>query len=396
MKRFLTAFACLTLTFSLALAQPNGKSKVTTGAVAFNNGDFEQAVVKTEEGMTLGGLDEKTLMKAHAVLAQAYLRVGETMGEKYPDAFEKSYQNFSKHRELDVAKKYNKTEMALVEAQLYSYLYNTGGLAYNDKNYERAYKYFEMANNMNKDFQSANMMAYAKLMVQDTATAMKFWGTTIEQYTAARAKNKEMEIDSSMQYAYYWLGTMQSKYAKDPRKGLEVLNAGRQEFPFSEDLKLAELAIYQQNKDLFKESQSKFEKAIADDPKNKTLKMAYAGMLTENGEEEKGLALYREILQNDPNDKEANFYLGVFYVNSAEKLNTRRKDPKITDKEDAELETQVVENLRQAYPYIQKVHEAEPDKLEWISQLVIISTYVPELAGDSKKWIEKRKQLGGN
>jgi len=64
--------------------------------------------------------------------------------------------------------------------------------------------------------------------------------------------------------------------------------------------------------------------------------------------------------------------------------------------DDAELERLtglVAENLKIAYPIMVKLTELEPMEIEWVQQLVTITSYLEEYADEAEKWNNRMVEL---
>ncbi|MEM6264288.1 MAG: tetratricopeptide repeat protein [Bacteroidota bacterium] len=370
-------------------------SKVTTGVIAYQQNRYEEAIEKLEEALDNKDQIKKidrNIPKAHIHLAQSYMRVARdtNASKKYDRPLIKAYENLKATKETDTKGRY--TDLTANTGKfLWSNLFNVGATLYNNQEYKEAEDYFVAATELDpKDYNSQNLLAFSYWMSNDTASAIKSWETTLDLYKG----NPPAEADKNMSSSYLLLATAYQEFENDPKKALTAIGAGREMFPMNQDLQLTELRIYQQNPQFLDEAKAKFEKAIADNPDEKSLKLAYASLLTQNNEEEKGLDMYRSVLENDPNDKQANLNVGAFYVNKAAAQNQKMID---SDKQEDidKYEQEVLSLLKEAYPYMKKVHEAEPENIEWVNQLVNITTYVEEYAEESMKYIKLQKELRG-
>jgi len=102
--------------------------------------------------------------------------------------------------------------------------------------------------------------------------------------------------------------------------------------------------------------------------------------------------LYREILEVDAENYQGNANVGVYYINEAAALSSKMMEENDEEKI-AEYEKNVIESLRQAYPYIKKAHEQKPEFLEWVKQLVNITSYVPEYTSELTEWSKIQREL---
>lgn len=374
-------------------------SKVTTGVMKIESGKFSEGVQSIETGLA-GGVKEKVIPKAYFYLAKGYAgMMGDTaVMNNNPEIVFKAKEAVVKTKETDIKGKYVKS-LVLIEDNIHRVMFNQGATFYNNKDYAKSLPYLKGAQELVPDNVLYNLLlGYAQVSLNDTASAIKSLKGTIDIWNGMEPAARDSGLSDNILSTNLMLATLYNMYEKAPRKALDVLAAARKEYPTNEDLRNTELSIYQQNPDLFDEAQEKFEKALKEDPKNKNVKLAYAALLTQNGNKDKGLELYNDVLESDPDNYQANVNVGAFFINEAVTAQKEYADTPSTEEDKlAELETKFLDLLRKAYPHMQKAHEADPDNGEWLNQLVTIATSVPELLGDSKKWIEKQRALrGGN
>lgn len=376
--------------FSLAMAQD---SKVTTGAIAFGEGQgsYEKARGLLEEGVSdPSALKAKNVPKAYFMLGEIYVFFAQIQNPDHPDAAEKAYDYYKKAIAADdVKKKYTKKLVNKDAVDKYwSALYNAGVNAYNYGAYEKAQDLFSNAIELDeKHITSLIMLGYSNLLSKDTANAIKYISKGIDTYMA----NKPETPDTLVSNAYTQKALL-LMHTGDIRAALDAAASGSKEFSFNEDLPRVELSIYAGNPDLFSEAQAKFESAIAADPDDIEVKLAYADLLSRNEKSEEALKLYKDIYDKDSTNYYANVNLAVHYINTAAKSSEKMMAEDDEDKIST-FEKELIENLRSAYPYMLEAHEQKPENLEWVNRLVQISTYVPEFFGDIERWTTLQKEL---
>jgi tetratricopeptide (TPR) repeat protein len=375
-------------------------SKIITGVLNYNNGEYEEAINNLEIGLAdPSELKEKNVPKGYSYLAQSYLRVGQNpeTKDKYKDPLLKAYEALQKTKASDTRGKYTKavetTSMLLKNA-----IYNEGAISYNDKNYQRSMPYFQAVTELDDaDYNSRVMLGYTNLMLKDTTKAISYLEKAILMYSSLEEmpETPDPTIGSA-----YIQGSLLNMNIGNTRKALGLASQGKQLYStvpdVAKDLDRVTLAIYSQNPDLFEDARKEFEKALKEDPNDKEVKLAYAGLLTQREDEAdkaRGLELYREVYDANPEDYQANANIGVHYINEAAAVSQKMMSDDTEEDEVAQLEEQIVENLRQAYPYIKKAHELKPDFLEWVNQLVNITSYVPEYQKEMVEWTKKQKEL---
>ncbi|RMG70440.1 MAG: hypothetical protein D6722_08670 [Bacteroidetes bacterium] len=389
-------------------AQP---SKVTSGVLDFQNGNVGEAIEKLEAALAAGEENPdlfrkgkaKYIAKAHYYLHAAYARVARDTSLKdlqaqYPDAALLA----ADHLDLALNHEYGKqwqTRATLDNASMnvwYS-LYSGGVDFFNEANYDRATAYFLGADKANPNhFLTTRMLGTAQLMQEDTAAAIaslekalnlfkaRYMDNEDEKALEALKATSEYEEDlGQISYVAQQLAVIYNAQG-DPRKALDVLKVGEEIDPNDPDMKRQELNIYNQNPELFEEAVSKFESAIAENPDDDQIKLAYASLLERNERAEDALAIYQEVYEKDPNNLLANYGLGASYINQAAEISQVKM---ATDNEEkiAEYDKQIIALLRQAYPYMKKLHELQPTEREWLSQLVSITGNLSSVADNDEE-----------
>jgi tetratricopeptide (TPR) repeat protein len=251
------------------------------------------------------------------------------------------------------------------------------------------------------DYNARVMMGYSNLMLKDTTTAVASLKEAINMYKNLDPAPEKPDANIGSAFIQ---GSLLNMYQGNVREALDLVAIGKDIFKgedeaekkVADNLDRVALAIYSQNPDLFTEARKEFEKAIEADPSDVEVKLAYAGLLAQREEQEDkdySLKLYREILETDADNYQANANVGVFYINEAAAKSTKMMADETSEEEVAALEKGIIESLRSAYPYIVKAHEAKPDFLEWVNQLVNITSYVPEYLGELTKWTTIQREL---
>ena len=317
MKKILLLGLALILTGSLALAQ---NSKVKTAALEVREGDFEKALTKLNEANERKeDLKEKFLAQMYYLYAQTYMALGtdSTAKSLYPNAMLKAAENYHLAMENDYRGKNEK--QALLDNLPNSLVQNLTFYGYQDHfatgteaGYEKAADYFEAAVKIDPTYLPAMRLgAYTSIELSDTTAALQKFEQLVEAYEKKYAEidPEEMAEDQAYQDATDNLGnamlSMSVLYQQtgEPRKALDILAKGQEMLPDTDsetrkevknNLEKQELYIYQQNPELFEEAKEKFERSIAKNPDDVSLKAAYAGLLEQNGELDEAHALYEE------------------------------------------------------------------------------------------------------
>ncbi len=390
MKKHIILLSVIALFGFQSFAQ-NGK--VTSGAIAYDGGRIEDAIEKLEEALSQKeDLKDKNIPKAHYYLASAYLAAAQdtTLAGNYDNPVDKAYENYVLAKETDTDGKFEKT-IVLLEQNLWPSIFNEGATAYGNDDYEASRSLFTKAVELNnEDYNSALMLGFSNWMLQDSTEALKTLQNTIDLYKAA---SPDEPVDQIVQ-AYLMVATIHNGKG-DVEAALASLKEGQEMFPSNQDLKNTELSIYQQNPELAEQALDKFKTAIENDPDNLNLKLAYADMLYKSGEQDKAMDMFKQILEKDPDNLNANIQLGANYINQAVQLSQKRSE--MTKEEDInKAQEAIVEVMRNAEPYMKKLHELEPDEPEWINQLVSIAYYLEYPEEEIAELEKKASEVNAN
>ena len=157
---------------------------------------------------------------------------------------------------------------------------------------------------------------------------------------------------------------------KDTAKALQYIEIGRA--AFDEDIKLinAELNIYiQQGKtDVLLE---KISKAIESAPDNELLYYTQGLIYKDKKEIEKAEASYKKVLEIKADHLDANFELGVLYFNRAVEWNNKASNLPLSEtKKAGEYDANAKSDFNKSIPYLEKVHELNPNDASVIQSLM--------------------------
>lgn len=421
MKRI--AFFSLVLILSSLMLQAQ-RSKVTSGILALDSGDPLEAISKIEEGIQdksqFEGRKAKHLAKGYYYLAKAYLTAVEdttvdvSMLEDPTLKAAEYYQMAMDHPDKKIYE--NDAVLNNVGERIWYMLYSRGIETFNNREYVTALDYFEAATEAKPDFfLNQRMLGSTYLLLadertkageneqaqQDTANSIealeaaltifeeKYYEGEDEEALAVLRGGQEFQQDSGqISYTVQQLALLYDQQGES-LKALETIERGLAIAPEDKDVKRMELNIYQNNPNLLEKAKEKFEAAIQEDPDDLAVKMAYASLLERNGEAEYAQQLYQEAYDVDPDNLQANYGLGAFYVNRAAEL-SQEKAEMTGEEEVAEIDERILALLKKAYPYIKKLHELQPDEPEWLKQLVSITGNL----GLDEEMAEYGKKLG--
>jgi tetratricopeptide (TPR) repeat protein len=378
-KLFLALLILIPGMVQLSFAQ---NMKVTSGVVAFQNNDFEEAIEKLNEALSQPELlKESNIPKAHYYLCQSYQRVMQdpTMQAKYPDALSKAFDSYSATKAtMNMTKGASlstiKNGLTLTEQVLFSEMFNRGVQLYQADKAAEAVDFLKKSEELNAESYLPNMMlGYALIGTKDTVSAVNNWNTTIEKHAKVSASTGR--VDTLISSVYLSLANVNMIYSHDSEKALKVVEAGLKMYPNDSDLQRTELSIYQQDPALAERALTKFENALQAKPDDITVKIAYADLLSKAGQKEKSISMYEEVLAKDPDNLYANLNLAASYINDAKDL-SELYEKNNNETEGEHIFEQIKETFQKAYPYMKKTHELEPDNMEWIRQMIQITGYL--------------------
>ena len=366
-------------------------SQIAAGLQAFQQKQYDKAIIELRKGLSSpDNLKEKKLLKANVYLTDSYIRAYQNpdLKKQFPDALLKAYDHLLISISLDTEERY-RSQISALKHNLWFFMYNEGVNYYNSKDMQNALSYFDKSANLRvDDYNTQLMLGYTLWNLERTDDVIAAMGKCIDLYFA----NPTEQPDANILSAGIILASIYDTELNDPDRAMEILHLLSNEFPNSDDLKKLELNIYNNHPDLQAGNYEKFENAIAENPDDISIKLVYAQMLIDDGEIEKGLELYWDVHEMDPDNIYSNVNLGSYYINQAAKFNKQSIET-LDDYEYKKLTGLVAENLKIAYPFMVKLTELEPDEIEWVQQLITICSYFEEYSGELEKWNRRMIEL---
>lgn len=376
----------------VALAQ---KSNVTSAALAIQDGDFERALSYVDRALAQPDLlKAQDLAKAYKIRAQAYVSLlikdPVKTPEKYPDVFGEIVRSIQKCLELDTKKVFS-DEIKQISAQAASILYLKGFELFQKEKLPEARQHltwslelYEMVGQ--KDFYPPlALRGLVALQVGDTTGAIQ----DLEKARAA-AKTKPLQgAEQLMPFVYAGLIKAYSAQKKVD-EALKVAQEARAKFPTDENLRRIELNLYLQYPELQEKALEEFRQEIQKNPSNEDYLLIYAQLLERNHPDSAAI-YYQKVLALNPNNVNANYNLGAYYVNQAAEISQKYNEEK-NESVQKELYAQMQEKFRQALPYLEKAHEALPTDLALLQSLIQVTTYLG-MEEKAKMYLQKKNQL---
>jgi tetratricopeptide (TPR) repeat protein len=269
----------LLLALGLGWAQ---KSKITSAALAVQDGEFEKALGFLQQAFAQPDLlKPKDMAKGYTLQAKAYM--GLLLGGKDPQAVLAKYPNLleevvlaiRKARQYDTSKEYE-TDLKLVSAQASSVLYLKGFELFQKEKLPEARQHLTWALELyeligQKEFYPPYALrGLVQLQLRDTAAAIK----DLETARSLAAK-KPIPNDPTLPFVYSGLISAYGGQ-NNAEKALEVANEGRTKFPTDENIRRTEFNLYIQNPTLQARVLERFRQEVARDPKNELYLLIYA------------------------------------------------------------------------------------------------------------------------
>ncbi len=371
------------------------KSKVTSASLALQDGDFERALGYVDQALAqpelLKAADQA---KAYKIRVQAYIALlskdSATAQKKYPNLFEDAYSALRKARELDVRKEFD-LELTQASAQLASILYSKGfelfqkeKLPQARENLTRAIELFEGLGQ--KDFfPPIALRGLVNTQLRDTNAAL----ADLEKALALSKAKPIKEAEQMLPFVYTALINLYGSGGQG-EKAISVANEARSRFPTDENIRRAELNLYLQNPTLHDEAIKQFQTEIEKNPNNETYLLIYAQLLEKRNPDSAAM-YYQRVLALNPNNVNANYNLGAYYVNQAAEIAQKYNESK-NEAQQKELYAQMQAKFRQALPYLEKAHEALPDDLALLQSLIQVTTYL-NLDDKAKEYLRKKEAV---
>lgn len=403
MKRFI-----LVLFLGFTFLATSQDSKVTTGQIQFEEGDYQSALESLDLALKKpSDLKERNLAKAYFYRAKArmaYMGVlaqsskeGEKLSEKeldlVKDALFSSWEDYKKAAKHDDGKLTLKikqeqqllaTNCLVYGIQIFSQSYTTEAQNVQKKAYViEAKKYLSIASEGNpENYMPLDLLAQIELSLGDSTVAQQQLEQAIELFT----KHPPQDADLLIAYTCYRLALLEAYKDEDYPAAIRSIQRGKtlldQEFrraetskssytdqqwksleqqyaQVQEDLNKFELNLYLNTPDLLQEALAKFEEACKVEPQNYKTHVAYAQLLENAGQQEKAIAVYETAIKIDPKDHLAYFNLAALYVNQANVLFQQANATEDYQKSKA-LQQEGNALYTKALPHIQQVTKLSP------------------------------------
>jgi tetratricopeptide (TPR) repeat protein len=270
--------------------------------------------------------------------------------------FATAEEALKKAREMD-AKGENKRMIDDAYMELVRYKYAAGVKAYQGAKYDQAYDAFNFYRTVRPDDTTAIYLTGL------AAAAGQKYDNAIVNYTKLLTTpySKNADVYSDLSYIYL--------QKKDTVNAIKTVSEGSAKFPDNTKLSKREIELNLQAGNQAKVL-DKIEKAITNDPKNKSL-YYYAGLTyTQAKDIAKAEAMYRKAVEIDPNYFDANLNLGYILLNPGITLfNAANKLPTNKQKEYDDDMAKATKFFEIAKPVLLKTVELNPNSVDALTNL---------------------------
>ena len=371
------------------------KSKITSAALALQDGDFERALSYIDQAFAQPDLLKPADMaKGYKIRAQAYIALlsKDPVGaqQKYPNLYQDTYSAIRKCRELDAKKEYEQ-DIKILSAQLASILYLKGFELFQKEQLPQAREYLTWATELyeivgQKDFfPPIALRGLVNVQLRDTNAAL----ADLEKALALSKAKPMKDAEQLLPFIYMALINIYGGRGQG-EKAITLANEARSKFPTDENIRRAELNLYLQNPALHDEALKQFGAELEKNPNNEMYLLIYAQLL-ERKNPDSAAVYYKRVLGINPNNVNANYNLGAYYVNQAAELAQKYNEAKNEDQQKV-LYNQMQEKFREALPYLEKAHEALPTDLALLQSLIQVTTYL-NMDDKAKEYLRKKEAL---
>ncbi|MEM6345024.1 MAG: tetratricopeptide repeat protein [Bacteroidota bacterium] len=345
---------------------------LSQGIYAYEQGDYPESI------RTLSSLIESNadlsggeLPKAHFYLAQSYWQAANNVKYKqdYPQALLRAYNHLVAAQRLDRSTRYTQACNATITLLLPA-LYEAGTEAYNRRDYALASRYFDRSYQLEpQKYESLMAKAYAQWQMQDSVSALKSWQEVVENPPIKLLPEQLNEFA----HAYAMIVHTRSAWGQITQ-ARDVLHQAFMQYPNHPSLIEAELDIYLSHPAIQQNGERHFQEQIRKNQDNLDWKRAYARYLFYTGETEKAIQQFEYIQRLEPDHEMANRFLASHYVSQAKKMLDQLGNS--TGEERSAQQEKILEALLESLPYLSKLHEEDPERIDWLEHLIAISEYL--------------------
>ncbi len=384
MKSIKLTLAFLSILFFMqnAIAQ---KGKIVDAQLSLQAGKIMEAKKSIDEALSDAEIQKR--VDAWTTKGDVYKQIyeGKLFYAQNPNCLFDAKDAYVKAYELELNPKKQKKNFPSME-MLYSYLFNEGFERFNAKKYDDAFKHFKASQDIDAFL---NEKQYKSVLDTNNIFATGIAAANANDLDAALPYLKKL-VDMNYNNAAVYETLAQIYDNKKQDADLKaIVTKGLAKYPDNKNLQIYELNSTLDAGDL-SESISKFESAVAKDPKNASIIFNLAVLYDKNKQTDKAKETYDKAIAIKPDYGDAYFNIGVMYFNEGVEINKSMNA--IDDKDDPlgkkynELKVKRDAVFQKALPYLEKAYEIDPNNIDYKSNLKKVYA--------SMNMLEKAKALG--
>jgi predicted Zn-dependent protease len=257
-----------------------------------------------------------------------------------------------------------------------------------------------------KDYLTQDFYGQVMMLKRDKETALKYFKESISNYKIL-ALEKTPDFSHFRVYANMAILYMQNK---ELEPALQILEAGKKKLnevydksKLKNDLVELDFQRAQQNMidiemDIYLNAPSKrvealvkFEKALAETPKDYSLRLAYASLLEQDNQKEKAIEQYKSAIETNKIGFFAYFNLGILYLNNG--LEQYQQSNEVTaEVEKASWKEKAMNDFQLALPVLKNANDANPRDVPTLEALVLVTARLG-LEEEYKFYRNQKKEL---
>jgi len=341
------------------------KGKVTSALNYVEAEDIEKAL----EAIKVAQENEKTKdwYKTYFAKGRVYQVMYETgdkdMIEKAGDPLEIAYKSYQKAKELDEKGRVEKQIDLYYQSLLNDFL-NQGIEAFNESDFEQAYKSFIYAQKVGEEpiFQGG-----VDTSIIYNAGLAAYNGKMYEKAIECFEEVGEMGYEEGTPYIL-----IKNSYIaiNDSASAIEALQKGFEMFPQNEGI-LIELINYYLMSGADDEALEYIEMAIERDPENSSYWHAQGVLYDKKQVMDKAIESYNKAIELDDTNFNSYYNLGALYFNQGVNMANKALEIQDPDEYTAAVE-KADEKFQESLPWLEKAHELNPDDVSTMETLKML------------------------
>lgn len=367
MKKILNILVLMLFVSAFAYGQYEPKGKVPKAESALNSNKLDIAKAEIDKAFEDNNKGKiTTSAKNWFVRGNVYKAIFQDSAEFKDldsEALKKAAESYNKAIEIEDKESGYYTVFAGQELNnLYAVVLDEGAQAYQDENFEVAYRNFKRALEVKPGDSTALLYAGTAAQVAEMFDeAAEMYGKMVEQGDATES------IYKSLIYIY--------KVPKeDPETAMTYVDKAITQFPENDDF-VQEKIYYLITSGKSEEAEKELKSQIAANPDEPLLHYELGYLYDETDQDEKALEAYGKAMELDPNYYEAVFnYAAIHYNRAADILKELNNIPLGNDyrkyeKLEKEYNQKAAEHFKKALPHLEKAYELRQNDVKLLEIL---------------------------